>query len=662
MDEYPVLDPRAFDTAIAAVAVVVGPEHRLIYHNPAFTGMFGDRTTGLPARLAFPEPEALPFIALLDDVRATGRAHQVTTTRTTAPTAPERRHFVYSVSPVTTPEGPGILALAIDATAEATTRHRYEALVSAVSQMVWVLREDGSATELVSGWERFTGRPTVPRLSAEWLRAVHPRDRRRLLTAWREALRGAGGMFQCSFRVQAASGEYRHVRTRAVPVTADGVLVEWIGTTSDVEDDWRARLRQHLLAQVADATGPSLTDTFGAMARVVVPDLTDACLILLLPDGFDRHPRERLTATRIAAAARPGLPAPPRLSRRSIEAGPDIRQAVLEGAPRLVTFPAGRVPPGIVPEVSQRWLTRVRATSLAIVPMTVDGTVLAYAVAASCGNSPPPGPADLALLQEVLQSAQGPLRQALDHQQARQTALTFQRAQLTATPTVAGAELAAHYLPAVVTAEVGGDWYDAFTLADGALVLDIGDVVGHDLTAATAMGQMRSMLRALSYNRPADATPAYVLRQLDNVAEGLGVTTLATAVHARLVPGPGGWLAEWSNAGHPPPLLIPAAGPPRYLTTQDPDPPLCVAPAAPRTTHRQRLEPGDCLLLYTDGLVETATAPIDDGLRRLAAAADEHRRLPARDLLARLAVLGDGRDDIAMIAFRPYRAAGRSGS
>ncbi|GAA4986688.1 hypothetical protein GCM10025734_11140 [Kitasatospora paranensis] len=503
MDDHPLLDPKAFDTAIVAVAVMAGRDHRLIYHNRAFAALFGGRTNGLPARLAFPEPEADPFLALLDDVRDRHRARQVTAARTTAPTAPGRRHFVYSASPVTTPEGPGVLALAIDTTAEAVALRRYRALVSAVSQMVWVLRPDGTAAELVPGWERFTGTPWRPRVGPGWLHSIHPRDRARLLGAWRDAATGATPMFQCSFRVRAASGEFRHVRSRAVPVADEsGTVTEWIGATADIEDHWRARLRQRLLAQVADATGHSLTDAFGAMARVVVPELTDACLVLLLPQGAEQQPGGALTASRIATATRAGLAAPPAMRHQSVVLGPEAARAITDGEPFLIGFPVGRVPPGIVPEVSMRWLTATRATSLAIIPMTVDGTVLAYAAAASCGNSPPPSKADLALLREVLQTAQRPLRQALDHQRARQTALTLQRAQLSPTPAVPGAEIAAHYQPAATTAEIGGDWYDAFVLPDGAVVLDIGDVAGHDLNAATAMGQMRSMLRALAYNRP----------------------------------------------------------------------------------------------------------------------------------------------------------------
>lgn len=203
--------------------------------------------------------------------------------------------------------------------------------------------------------------------------------------------------------------------------------------------------------------------------------------------------------------------------------------------------------------------------------------------------------------------------------------------------------------------EIGGDWYDAFTLPDDTLVLDVGDVAGHDIDAATAMGQMRSMLRALAYTQAADHGPAHVLARLDEVAEGLEAAPLTTAIHAHLRRRPGGqWSMTWSNAGHPPPLLIPAHGDPAFLTGTGEDPPLCVDPKVPRTTHTHDLTPGDTLLLYTDGLVETPTAPLTDGQNRLAHAASRHRDEPLAALLRRLQEVSDHRDDTAMIAFRVH--------
>ncbi|MFD8015739.1 SpoIIE family protein phosphatase [Streptomyces sp. NPDC058955] len=651
------VDPRMFDGTVAAVAVLAGPEGRLLYTNSAFTRLFGPRRIGLPAHAAFPDSDGHRFLAVLDSVRATGRARQVVGERRTDPgVAGQARHFVYSCSPVTTEQGPGILVLAMDTTAETQALQRYEALVSAVSQMVWVMGADGSMEELVPGWEQLTGKPWHPRADEGWYPQIHPRDREKLSAGWRRAAQEGErpGVFEATFRVRAADGSYRHLSTRSVPVLRDGRITEWVAATADIEDAWGTRLRERLLAQVAAVTEASLPEAFAEVVKVLVPELTDACLILLLShDEWPLPARAGVTARRIASATRPGLPAPPALRGQRVAVTPAVRE-VLEGR-EPVTFPlaaGGPVPPGLIPTVSERWLTASGATSLTLVPLIVDDLVLGYAASSTNGDTPIPGPAETELLREVLHHAQRPIRKVLDLQRARRTALGLQRAHLTEPPPVRGGRLAARYQPASPSGEIGGDWYDAFTLPDGTLVLGIGDVAGHDLTAATAMGQMRSMLRALAYAGGPEAAPDEVLARLDQVAAGLATAPLATALHATLRRGAAGtWRLTWSSAGHPPPLLVPAAGDARFLPGAA-DPPLCVASGLPRTTHSHVLRPGDTLLLYTDGLIETPSAAIDEGQRRLAAESARSRCLPLPELLRVLQDLSDHRDDTALLAFR----------
>ncbi|TWE21619.1 SpoIIE family protein phosphatase [Kitasatospora atroaurantiaca] len=665
----PKLVPEVFDTAVVSVALLRGPEHRLVYYNDAFRRLFGPRTIDAPAAEAFADEQAAPFITLLDQVYEDGLARQVTSPRAsagTAPGAPGPRYFVYSCTSVASRHGRGVLVVAVDTTTEVVAAERaeelsqqrqqalerYEALVSAVSQMVWLLRPDGSMTELVEGWEDFTGSPWRPVMDQGWLELIHPRDTARLVQAWADAVAGPPAMFEATFRVLTASGEYRHVRSRAVPVLREGRVAEWIGATADMEDEWRARLRERLLARVSAAPGQHLRGVFAAMAEAVVPDLTDACAVFRLPDG-DGQAAEDVIATRVASAARPGLPALPALHSQSYRVGPVAREVIDSRLPRLLTFAAGHPPDGVLPDVSVRWLAAAEATSLVLVPIVVDSAVVAFAAAAGCGDSPPPSAADIALLTEVLQQAQKALRDALEHQHTRRMALILQRAQLTPAPSVPGADVAARYQPASTTAEIGGDWYDAFFLPDGTLALAIGDIAGHDLTAATAMGQLRSMLRALAYNSNRPATPADILAQLDRAAEGLDVAPFVTIVLVHLVLRADGWHAVWANAGHPPPLLIPADGPARYLAGRRADLPLCVDPDTGRSVHRRTFGAGDTLLLYTDGLVETPEAGLTEGLDRLAATATAARHLPVEELCDELRRVGDRRDDIALLAFRP---------
>ncbi|MQA35527.1 SpoIIE family protein phosphatase [Modestobacter roseus] len=232
----------------------------------------------------------------------------------------------------------------------------------------------------------------------------------------------------------------------------------------------------------------------------------------------------------------------------------------------------------------------------------------------------------------------------------------LQRSLLTAPPQPDHLRIGVRYRPAAREAQVGGDWYDAFPSRDGATTLVIGDVTGHDRDAAAAMGQLRNLLRGVAH--ALDAPPAPVLSALDHAVRDLGVATLATTVLARVEQTPeqaaaGVRTLRWSNAGHPPPVLVRADGstqllerPRNLLVGVDPD--------TPRTDHAVDLAPGDTVVLYTDGLVERRDADLDDGLDRLVAAAAELAGTPVDQLcdalLARMAP--DFADDVALLVLR----------
>src|SRR3712207_3169168 len=191
---------------------------------------------------------------------------------------------------------------------------------------------------------------------------------------------------------------------------------------------------------------------------------------------------------------------------------------------------------------------------------------------------------------------------------AEQRALSdrLQQALLTPPPEPDHLQIAVRYRPAAHEAQVGGDWYDAFLQPDGATMLVIGDVVGHDSSAAAAMGQLRGLLRALAYG--SDDRPAAVLTRFEHAARGLAVSTLATGVLARIerhpdVPVSGTRVLRWSNAGHLPPLLLGPDGSVTELATR-PELMFGITPDAQRTDHSIDLPDHHTLLLVTDGLVE----------------------------------------------------------
>ncbi|WP_380165058.1 SpoIIE family protein phosphatase [Jannaschia sp. R86511] len=191
---------------------------------------------------------------------------------------------------------------------------------------------------------------------------------------------------------------------------------------------------------------------------------------------------------------------------------------------------------------------------------------------------------------------------------------TLQRSLLTQPADPPGLTIAVRYEPASHAAQVGGDWYDAFVTADGRTTLAIGDISGHDSMAAAAMGQVRSLVRGLSFST--DHGPARLLTSLDVTLRALALDTLATAALAHVEAGPGGRRLRWSSAGHLPPLLREADGTVRVLDGTA-DLMLGVDPATDRRDLTVDLPTGSTLLLYTDGLVESRGVSLQVGIDRL---------------------------------------------
>ena len=239
----------------------------------------------------------------------------------------------------------------------------------------------------------------------------------------------------------------------------------------------------------------------------------------------------------------------------------------------------------------------------------------------------------------------------------RSLAETLQRSLLTDPPQLAHLDIAVRYRPAAREVQIGGDWYDAFVSPTGDTTLVVGDVTGHDWTAAAVAGQLRNMLRGIT-SALEDRDPEQVLSALDRALSESGVTTLATAVVARVEEPPTAApdrarVLRWSNAGHPPPLLLEPDGT-ATLLERPANLLLGVAPNAPRQHHAVALPPGATVLLYTDGLVERRNATLDQGLDRLLAVARDLADHPVHDLCEEILdrLEPDLTDDIALLALR----------
>jgi CheY-like chemotaxis protein len=248
----------------------------------------------------------------------------------------------------------------------------------------------------------------------------------------------------------------------------------------------------------------------------------------------------------------------------------------------------------------------------------------------------------LSLLGQSVMSALNVMR-LLDEE--HDVALTLQRSLLPRRlPHVDGLELAVRYVPASERAEIGGDFYEAVRL-DGQLMVAVGDVGGHSLHAATVMAELRHATRAyVAEGHP----PADVLDRLNGLMTALIPGEIATLCLLAIDIGTGN--VRLANAGHPPPVLTSSAGV-RVITGHSS---LLGIRAQPPTEVQFALEPGDTLVLYTDGLIETRVETLDQSLARLTAAAatvEPDLEEFASRLLADVGP-AKARDDIAMVVVR----------
>ena len=254
--------------------------------------------------------------------------------------------------------------------------------------------------------------------------------------------------------------------------------------------------------------------------------------------------------------------------------------------------------------------------------------------------------------QTLLTVLAGRLGQGLQrvHQvdQQRETALALQHAILGPAHLPGG--FAVRYQAASRPLQVGGDWYDIVDLEDGRIALIVGDCVGHGLSAATVMGQVRSACRALLLDHP---SPRAALAGLDRFAARLPGAQCTTAVCAVLNPDTGELV--YSSAGHPPPILVHADGTTRALDGGHTIP-LGLRPDRPRPEAHATVPGRATLLLYTDGLVERRGSALDDGIARASALVQDGRDSALDDLanqiMSRLAPSGGYQDDVVLLLYR----------
>ena len=425
-----------------------------------------------------------------------------------------------------------------------------------------------------------------------------------------------------------------------------------------VADMARAAERLELLAEAGRVLSGTLdiAEQIGQLASLVVPVLGDWCWVVVTDDSgrlhdlasahrdperaadLERYVRSMVTVMTESAGARVVTRTGKPLVLRTITRE-DVVRALPDRATREVFEGLGPAAATVVPLVARGQV--LGALGLFLGPDRAPHSREEQETAAEIGRR-----AGLALYHARL------------FDQQRQLAEALQRSMLTAPPEPDHCQIEVRYVPAASGAEIGGDWYDAFLQDDGATVLAIGDVVGHDNRAAASMGQLRGLLRGIAYS--SGGSPAEVLTGLDRAMAGLALPAMATALVARLERGdddlPAGraWL-RWSSAGHPPLVRLARDGTPELVDGAPVSLLLGVDGGTARTDTVTELAVGDTVLLYTDGLIERRDRDLDAGTTELLRVLAEVAGAPLDQLCDRVLermFLPDAEDDVALLAVR----------
>ena len=395
-----------------------------------------------------------------------------------------------------------------------------------------------------------------------------------------------------------------------------GTLVGAGLTLVEVTEAKRAEAERAALLQTAEAahqrlsilatastvltTTMELEELLARLTRVLTPMAADWCVIELIGrDGRVEH----VAASHRSRDAAQDLAAALRARPVAVDGDGPIAEVLRSGQARLFG-------PEAIPELAAHF----PLYSSVMVPIESRGRVLGVLILANEGDRRLDDD-DLDLAVEIAHRAALALGNARAFQQEHEIAESLQRALLpTTVPVVPGLELAVRYVAATDGASVGGDWYDVLAFDDGTTGIVVGDVVGHDIAASTSMGQLRSAIRIYAWEE--HARPAAALGRVDRLFDKLGLA-YATCLFGVLDLGASTF--RWSNAGHPPPLLL-RAGTATFLT-EGGGVLLGVTAGAGMEEATTELREGDLLVLYTDGLVERRDESLQCGLDRLAAAA-----------------------------------------
>jgi PAS domain S-box-containing protein len=472
-------------------------------------------------------------------------------------------------------------------------------------------------------------------------------------------------------------------RVRIDPVfDEEGSLVAFIGVQADVSDEIQAaqdrdlalqanasaqsaatearfqatevqRQVAHVSTVTAElATTLDLDDLLDGLSAAIVPEMADWAVIVLREQGGTAGQVTVRTSERDTALGRDlaaGLAAD--LTPRS-----GLAQ-ILAGRAAFMLQDGSWWDENVDTQSTGELIAKLGASSTMYVPLLAGRTVIgAIALVASS-----PGrhfdATDLDLAAELGRRAGLIVDNARLYAREHLVAASLQHSLLPTLPATKGLDIGARYMTADRYVDVGGDFYEVLPLPDGSVAVAVGDVVGHDMSAAAAMGQLRSLLRTVAWTSAEDERfdPSEVLARVDRLVQHLDVGPYATLFYGRLVPASTSnpsWQLHFATAGHPPPLIRMPDG--SVVELNQASGLLLGASDDPvRNTAVVDLPPGAVLLVFSDGLVERRGEDLETGYERVVERLGRSHETIDELLDAVVGVAGRDRiDDIALLAVR----------
>jgi len=535
------------------------------------------------------------------------------------------------------------------------SEERYRLLTESMPQIVWVLSAEGNIEWFNERWYTYTGMRRGDPLAGAFPARIHPADRPRSFRTWISSPRRPTDVYEAQVRLQGQDGTYRWFLSRAAAqLDARGGIISWLGTSTDIDVSKRAQEQLAFLARATDALATTLDvdATCDVLSRLAVPALADWCGVFLRDDD-DAIRAGAISHGDPAALARAW--AIERRYPRTIDGPSPISQVMRSG--EVLAFddhdPALRQTVAAGDPTHERLLESLAFTSALYVPLHSGMRTIGVLALAHRDPQRRFDPADHDLARELARRAAVALENARAYDRERRVADSLQAAFLPPTlPRIPGLALDAVYSPGAAESSIGGDWYDAFQLADGRLVLSIGDVAGRGLRAAVVMGRVREAIRAFAIQ---ELEPAGILAAVERVLRLSEGETMVTAVVALVDPRLK--TLTFSNAGHPPPLLASGDGEVEMLELDGI--PLGIFDDVDHGTRTVALPDDAFLVFYTDGLIELERDVVS-GLGALRLAVSDCFSANGRNAAAIFAAVTGERiasDDVAILTLNTQRLA-----